>query len=88
MGSRAPQSVSLVRLANVQRVGVRLRVDGHRLDAHLLAGAHNPAGDFAPVCYEYLANQSDSLLGVRTLGAACRGASGQKRTAPKYTPQP
>ena len=54
VGRRTTQRVGLVSLANVQRVGVGLRVDGHRTDAHLAAGAHDPAGDFAPVGYENL----------------------------------
>ena len=47
-GRRADQHL-LVGLAHVQRVGVGLGIDRHRLDAEPLAGADDAAGDLAAV---------------------------------------
>ena len=42
----------LVRQGHVQRLLVRFGIDRHRGDAHLLAGADNPHGDFSPVGHQ------------------------------------
>ena len=50
LGRRLPtQGVRLVGQADVQRVAVDVRVDGHRRDAQLAARADDPDGDLAPV---------------------------------------
>ena len=48
-GGRRPDTDRLVRQLGVKRLPVRLRVDGHRLDAHLPAGSYDPHRDLAPV---------------------------------------
>jgi hypothetical protein len=50
--------------AHVQRIGVRLAVHGHGLDAHLVARAHDAKGDLAPVCDENFCEHG----GKRTTG--------------------
>ena len=49
----------LVRTLHVQRLAVRLGVDGHRADAHLLERPHDTDGDLAPVCDQYLREQGE-----------------------------
>ena len=46
---RGPNEVSDIGRADMQRFAVRLRVHGNRADTHLLAGCHDPQGDFASV---------------------------------------
>ena len=38
-----------VSLANMQRIGIRIGVDGDRLDAEAACGVHDTAGDLAPI---------------------------------------
>ena len=53
-GAGGPDADGLVRRADVERVAVGLRMDGHRLDAQLLAGGDDAEGDLSPVGDEYL----------------------------------
>ena len=47
----------LVRGLDVERVGVRVRVDGNRLDSELFAGAHDANGNLAAVGNQDLVKQ-------------------------------
>ena len=57
LASRRTDADVFVGERHVQRVGVGQRVDGHRVDAHLLAGANDAEGDFAAVGDEYFVKQ-------------------------------
>ena len=46
--------IRLIRVAHVQRLAVRVRIDGHRADAHLATGAHHAQGNLAAVGNEDL----------------------------------
>ena len=46
-----PDVIGFVRLLDVERVAIGVGIDGHRLDAHFRAGAHDAHGDLAPVGY-------------------------------------
>ncbi len=48
-GGRWTAGVGLVGVAHVEGVAVHVGVDGHRLDAHFVAGADHPHRDLAPV---------------------------------------
>jgi hypothetical protein len=48
-GRPGAEQVGLVRAADVRRLAVGLRVDGHAGHAELLERAHDPDGDLAPV---------------------------------------
>ena len=50
---RRPDADALIRQADVQCVPVCLGKDGHRRDAHFLAGADDAHGDLPAVCNEY-----------------------------------
>ena len=47
--ARRPDADVLVGEADVQRVFVRLGIDGDRLDAEFLAGIDHPQGDFSAI---------------------------------------
>src|SRR5664279_178493 len=51
---RRPDAYGFVRKAHVQRVTVRLAVNGHRLDAQFLARANHAQGDLTAVRYQDL----------------------------------
>ena len=56
--ARRADANSLVGKTNVQRVAVRLAVDGDRANAQFPAGVHNPQRDFTPIGNQYLTKHS------------------------------
>src|SRR5277367_3679833 len=46
---RRTNTDGLIGEANVKRIPVRLRIDGHRSDSELLASAQNPQGNFTAI---------------------------------------
>ena len=49
-----PHQIRLVRLGTEQRIGVLIGVDGHRVDAQIVAGTENADGNFATVGHQHL----------------------------------
>ena len=49
---RRPNAYIFIGSADVQRIGVGLRMNGHRLDPKFFAGTNDPKCDFAPICDE------------------------------------
>ena len=52
----------LVSHLNMQRLSIGVRIDGDRLDAHLLCCLDYATGNFAPVCDQDLVKHGPSLL--------------------------
>ena len=53
-GFLLPHQIRLVRLGAEQRIGVLIGVDGHRVDAQIVAGTENADGNFATVGHQHL----------------------------------
>ena len=62
---RRTDADGLVRLAQIEGIGIRLRVDGHGLDTELAAGADHPLGDLAPVGHQDTAEHQRFLIRKR-----------------------
>jgi hypothetical protein len=53
-GWRRADMHRLVGQLHVQCITIRIRIDGHGLDAHFLCRLDHPAGDLSAVGYQYL----------------------------------
>ena len=53
-GLLLPHQIRLIRLGAEQRIGVLIGVDGHRVDAQIVAGTENADGNFATVGHQHL----------------------------------
>jgi hypothetical protein len=58
VGRGFANKVGFVGQPGVEGVPVYGGINGHRLDPQFAAGVNDPAGDLAPVCYQYLAKQT------------------------------
>src|SRR5699024_3022357 len=56
-----PNAISLVRIANMQRLRVGLAVYSHRLDSHFTKCSHHTNRDFATIGNQYFLEHLDSL---------------------------
>ena len=84
--------VGFIRQFNVLGVAVNLRVDCDGLYPHVPASPDNPAGDFAPVCYQYFTKHSLLLPRIKELQIRSTAPLGNlvnldgSHQTPKYTP--
>ncbi len=62
--SRRTDTDSLIRQLCMDRLPIRLRVHGNRLNPHLPARPNNAYCDFSPVCNQNLSNHSQSPIPV------------------------
>src|SRR5205823_2249698 len=62
---RGADADGLIGKTHVQRLAIRLRMHGDGLDAHLLAGPDDPAGDLATVRYQNFAYLTHTKLNRR-----------------------
>ena len=53
-GGRRADADAFIGQPHMHRIGIRRRMHGHRLDAHLAAGAMDAQRDFAAICNEDL----------------------------------
>src|SRR5579884_4159202 len=70
----------LIRLAHMQRVGVGIGIDRHRLDAHAARRAHDAAGDLAAIGDEDLAEHEVSWPDLAK-AECCRASSRDSRAS-------
>ena len=61
MGGSLPDADRFVGMQHMERFGIRLRVDGHRLEAEVVAGPDDPDGNFAPIGNKYFLHNVDHL---------------------------
>ena len=74
---------SLVGFAHMQRLGISIRIDRNRANAHVARGADNPAGNFTSIGYEERLDQLTHIRNTPKRGASSTGAF---RAAAKASP--
>ena len=78
---RGTDVYSLVGELYVQRIAIGVRVHCDSLDAHLLRGLDDAAGDLAAVCYEDLFEHCYGLLRAECCRACATGSRASCRAA-------
>ncbi len=57
---RRPNTNAFIGQAHMHGIGIRRRMDGHRMDAHLAAGTMDTKCDFTAIGYEYFFKQDEN----------------------------